>query len=153
MQTPLQGRSPAALFMGCASLGPAQVSLAMPEHPPGLWDLRAIHTVLAGTLGQCVVSLGCPLCKCRKMNLWAITGFWLGCGAAVSVERKACCGRGVLWCTIWKFWWVWRGECPGALLDLADGLSPKSDRRDGFPHGSVCLWCICSARLVCGFVF
>lgn len=87
------------------------------------------------------------------MNLWATTGFWLCCGAAAPVERKARCGRGVLWCTTWKFWWVWRGECPGALLDLSDGLSPMRDGRDGFQQGSVCLWYICSAKPFCGFLF
>lgn len=72
----------------------------------------------------------------------------LGFGSAsASVERKACCGRGVLWCAMWKFWWVWRGECPGALLDLSDAL-PKERWKGWFPTwvslmyllSKTCLW-------------
>lgn len=44
-------------FRGVCKPGPpAQVSLSIPQHPPRLWDSRGIHTVLAGTLGECVVA-------------------------------------------------------------------------------------------------
>lgn len=48
---------------------------------------------------------------------------------------------------------LWRGECPGVLLGLSVGLSPKRDGRDGLLQGSVGLCHICTANPVCGFLF
>lgn len=48
---------------------------------------------------------------------------------------------------------LWRGECPGALLGLSVGLSPKRNGRDGFLQGSVGLCHICTPNPVCGFLF
>lgn len=68
-------------------------------------------------------------------NLWVLALLWC---SSVSGEES------LLWkgCFVMDHMdilMVWTGKCPGALLDLLDGLSPKRDGRDGFLHGSVCL--------------
>lgn len=63
-------------------------------------------------LWESVVALGCPPCKCRKMNSWATTGFWLcisvsgeesllwkGCFVMCHVEILIGLERGMSWST------------------------------------------------------